>query len=198
MAAVRLFAGIRLSTPPLLAALALLLGGCALPWNTIRPAGEAIVRSPACHCRFSYPAAWYTSSANGDSSLPILGLNSYDTSSGSHAAVPSRYADIGIDWQSDPTGQLYLTATTSHFSTLPGRRLTVSGWPATAYATWTAPPAQGGIYMEHVYVFVPWYQRDYDLWLQAANPPGNDVSAPRRVFTRLLRTLVIVPPNAVP
>src|SRR5581483_9316094 len=91
MAAVRLFAGIRLSTPPLLAALALLLGGCALPWNTIRPAGEAIVRSPACHCRFSYPAAWYTSSANGDSSLPILGLNSYDTSSGSHAAVPSRY-----------------------------------------------------------------------------------------------------------
>lgn len=198
MAAVRPFAGNRVSTPLLLAALALLLGGCALPWDTARPGGEAILRSPACHCRFTYPAAWYTSSANGDASLPILGVNSYDTSSGSHAAVPSSYAGIGIDWQSDPVGQLYLTATTHHFSSLPRRRLTVSGWPASAYAAWTAPPAQGGVYMEHVYVFVPWYQRDYDLWFQAANPPSNDVSALRRVFARVLRTLTIVPPNAVP
>src|SRR5947199_99430 len=99
---------------------------------------------------------------------PPLGLTSYHASSADHAPIPTTFATIGVDWQSDPLGQLYLAATTRHFSPWPGHRLTVAGWPATSYAHWTAPPAQGGIYVEHVYFFVPWYQRDYDLWLQAA------------------------------
>jgi hypothetical protein len=52
--------------------------------------------------------------------------------------------------------------------------------------------------VEHVYFFVPWYQRDYDLSFQAANPPGHDIAPLHRVFAHLLRRLTIVPPNAVP
>lgn len=188
----------RIRISALLALVSLMMAGCAAPWASSPPQGEAVLRSPMCHCRFAYPAAWYASASNGDSSRPTLGLDSYDTSSATNAPAPASFASIGIDWQSDPIGQLYLVATTHHFSPWPAHHLTVSGWPATAFAHWTAPPSQGGIYVKHVYLFVPWYQRDYDLWLQATNPPGHDVSALQRVFTRVLRSLTIVPPNAVP
>ena len=184
--------------PALLALLPLLVTGCAEPEAARRPRGDVVLRSPSCHCRFPYPAAWYFQPANGDPSRPLLGITSYDASSADHVPIPTTFANIGVDWQSDPLGQLYLAATTRHFSPWPGHRLTVSGWPATSYAHWTAPPAQGGVYVEHVYFFVPWYQRDYDLWFQAANPPSHDIAPLHRVFAHLLRTLTIVPPNAVP
>lgn len=179
--------------------LSLALSGCAaLPWAAARPHGVQLLRSPGCHCRLRYPGAWFATAANGDSSEPALGLHSYDASSADHVPIPTRYADIGIDWQDDPTGQLYLAATTRRFSPLPAQHLTVAGWPATAFAHWTAPPARGGVYALHVYIFVPWYQRNYDLSFTAANPPGHDITALRQVFLRVLRSLVIVPPNATP
>ncbi len=181
----------------MLAVLPLLLSGCRLPWAAPSPA-LTVLRSPTCHCRFTYPGSWHFAPSNGDYSRPTLGLASYDTDSADHAPVPATYAVIGIDWQSDPIGQLYLVATTHRFTPWPAHALTVAGWPATSYAHWTAPPAQGGVYVEHVYFFMPWYQRDYDIWFQAANPPDSDVSALHRVFTQVLRSLVIVPPNAVP
>ena len=184
--------------PALLALLPLLVTGCAAPWAAGRPRGEAVLHSPSCHCRFTYPAAWYFQPSNGDPSRPLLGITSYDASSADHAPIPTTFANIGIDWQSDPLGQLYLAATTRHFSPWPGHRLTVAGRPATSYTHWPAPPAQGGVYVQHVYLFVPWYQRDYDLWFQAANPPGRDIAPLHRVFDRVLRSLKIVPPNAMP
>lgn len=187
-----------LATGLLLASLSLVEAGCHVPWAAGAPQGEAVLRSPACHCRFAYPASWYLSASNGDPGKPILGLSNYDDSGESTAPVPRTFTNIGIDWQSDPIGQLYLVATTHRFSPWPGHRLTVSGWPATSYAHWTAPPSRGGIYVEHVYVFIPWYQRDYDIWLQAANPPGGGVSSAHRVFDRVLRSLTIVLPNSVP
>lgn len=188
----------RAATTVILAALSVLLAGCALPWDRARPSGEAVMRSPECHCRYRYPAAWYFTPSNGDPARPILGLDSFDASDTDHVSIPTTFASVGVDWQSDPIGQLYLAATTQHFSPWPAQHLTVSGWSATAYAHWTAAPSRGGVYQEHVYLFVPWYQRLYDIWLQAANPPGNDISSQRGAFERLLRSMTIVPPNAVP
>jgi hypothetical protein len=182
----------------LLALLSLMVSGCAAPWAAGRVRGDVVLHSPSCHCRFAYPATWHFAPANGDTSQPEFGLYSYDATSAAHAPIPRTFANIGIDWQSDPLGQLYVAATTRRFSPWPGQRLTVSGWPATSYAHWTAPPSQGGVYLEHVYFFVPWYQRDYDLWFQAANPPGRDVSRLHRVFVQVLRSMTIVPPNAIP
>lgn len=187
----------RIVSLALAALLCAALSGCAaLPWAAARPRGERLLKSPGCHCRVTYPAAWFASAANGDSSEPALGLHSYDESSADHAPIPARYADIGIDWQDDPMGQLYLATTTSHISPLAAQHLTVSGWPATAYAQWTAPPAQGGIYQQHIYLFVPWYQRDYDISFSAANPPGNDITGLRNIFMQVVHSLVIVPPTA--
>lgn len=177
---------------PLLA-LPFVLTACAAPWMAAsRPRGTVVLRSPSCHCRFTYPAAWYFTPGNGDSSLPILGLTNYDASSADHVPIPATFADIGISWQSDPIGQLYLAATTRHFAPGQGHHLKVSGWPATSYGHWTAPRAQGGIYVEHIYVFVPWYQRDYDVWFDAAIPRLH------RVFDGVVSSLTIVPPGAVP
>ncbi len=175
----------------------LLLAGCAVPWAP--PAhGQIVLRSPECHCRFTYPAAWYFAPANGDASVPTLSLANYDTSSADHVPVPRTFALIGVAWLNDPLGQLYLAAATRHLSSGQERHLVISGRAATSFGAWTAPPAQGGVYVEHVYLFVPWYQRDYDFSFQAANPPTNDVSALRRVFVQVLRSMVIVPPNALP
>ncbi len=182
--------------PPLLL-LPPLLTACALPWTPARH-GLVVLRSPACHCRFTYPAAWYFQPSNGDTSRPILGLSSYDASSADHVPIPATFADVGINWQSDPTGQLYLAATTRSFSHDQARRLTVSSWPATSYTHWTAPRSQGGVYQEHVYVFVPWYQRDYDIWFDASSPHAADIPRLHRVFEQVVRSITIVPPNAVP
>lgn len=174
-----------------------LLTACAIPVAPSRH-GALVLRSPSCHCRFTYPASWYFQASNGDTSRPILGLSSYDASSADHAPIPATFADVGINWQSDPTGQLYLAAATRNFSHDQARRLTVSSWPATAVAHWTAPRAQGGVYQEHVYVFVPWYQRDYDIWFDAGSPRLADISRLHRTFQQVVRSLTIVPPNAVP
>ncbi len=177
--------------------LALLLAGCSVPWAG-RPRGEAVLHSLTCHCRLIYPASWWTTGNPGDPSRPMVGLDSFDSLDADHAPIPATYASIGIDWQSDPIGQLYLTMTMRDTSSEPARHLTVSGWPATAYAHWTAPLSDGGYYEEHVYFFVPWYQRLYDVWLHAANPPGHDVSAQIRVFQRVLSTFTVVLPTATP
>jgi hypothetical protein len=154
--------------------------------------------SPACQCRFSYPAAWYFRTAIGDTSQPQLALHSYDDANTDHRPVPTRFADIGIDWHPDPHGHLYQALTAPHALSLPGlaeRRvpLVVAGFPAVSYASWTAPPSEGGIYEQHVYLWVPAYDRDYDLSLMAGNPPGRDVAGERAVFARVLRSLVIGP-----
>jgi hypothetical protein len=174
-----------------------LLAGCALPWAS-QPHGELVVHSPNCHCRFSYPATWYFTSGNNDSSKPALGIDSFDSNSADHAPIPTTFASIGIDWQADPIGQLYLAATTHRFSPWPGRHLTVSGWPGTTYSHWTAPRNQGGLYVEHFYVFVPWYQRDYDFWLEVADPAGTSLARLHRVFDRVLQSMTLVLPDATP
>jgi hypothetical protein len=179
------------------ALLTLLLAGCSVPWAG-RPRGEAVLHSLTCHCHLIYPASWWTTGNPGDPSRPMVGLDSFDSLDADHAPIPSRYASIGIDWQNDPIGQFYLAITTSRFSPEPAQHLTVSGWPATAYAHWTAPPSDGGYYEVHVYFFVPWYQRLYDVWLHAASPPGHDVSAQSRSFKRVLGTFTVVPPTATP
>lgn len=184
--------------PVPLAVLALLLAGCAVPWSAPPVHGNLVLRSPECHCRFTYPASWRFAAANGDPSTPTLSLASYDTSSADHVPVPRTFAIIGIDWRDDPLGQLYLATTTRHLSGGKGRSVVVSGRSATLYSSWTAPPAQGGVYVEHIYLFVPWYQRDYDLSFQAANPPSNDVRALHSVFASVVHSLTIVPPNALP
>jgi len=172
----------------------------SLPWRTRAATGDALVKSPGCPCRFSYPASWYFSAANGDSSMPQLAVHSYNDSSAAHAPIPTRFADVGIDWHPDPTGQLYLAATTRHFSPLPEQveRLVVAGRPAMSYAHWTAPPSEGGVYEQHVYVWAPEEQLDYDISLMATNPPGRDVARERAIFDRIVGSLVIgpQPPNA--
>jgi len=181
---------------PAVCALALLaLGGCAPPWETRVATGDVLKWSPSCPCTFSYPASWYYEASDGDTSKSQLAVHSYNSSSAAHAPIPTRFADVGIDWHSDPTGQLYLAATTRHFSPLPEQvaRLTVSGYPAMSYAHWTAPPSEGGVYEEHVYLWAPEYQQDYDISLMAANPPGRDVARERAVFDRIVRSLVIAP-----
>lgn len=188
----------RLLNPILCLLLPLLLAGCAAPWAAQPQSGMVVRHSPECRCRFAYPAAWSFAPSNGDASAPTLGLASYDASSADHVPVPRVFAIIGIDWLSDPLGQLYLATTTRHFSGGSGRRVIVSGRAATAYGAWTAPPALGGVYREHVYLFVPWYQRDYDFSLEAANPPSDDVRALRRVFAQVLSSVTIVPPNVLP
>jgi hypothetical protein len=157
-----------------------------------------MVRSPQCHCRFSYPAVWHFAPSNGDPSQPTLGLANYDTSSADHVPVPRAFALIGIDWLSDPVGQLYLATTTRHVAGASPHHLLVSGRLATAYGYWTASPAHDGVYVEHVYLFVPWYQRDYDISFEAANPPTANVTALHHVFEQVLRSLTIVPPNVLP
>ncbi len=178
---------------------AILLSGCApLPWQTRTATGDTLKRSPHCPCSFSYPTSWYFEAANGDTSKPQLAVHSYNDSSAAHIPIPTRFADIGIDWHPDPTGQLYLAATTRHLAAQPEQveRLTVSGYPATSYAYWTAPPADGGVYEQHIYLWVPEYQLDYDLSLLAANPPGRDVARERAVFDAIVRSLVIGPQPA--
>lgn len=178
--------------------LALGLSGCAvLPSSVARARGDQVLRSPGCQCRMSYPASWGATAANGDSSEPALGLHSYDASSSDHAPIPARFADVGINWLNDATGQLYLAATTGRFAT-GAHHLTVSGWPATSFAHWTASPRAGGVFEQHVYLFVPWYQRDYDISFRAANPPSGDIAPLQRIFARMLHSFVVVPPNAVP
>ncbi len=183
----------------LFAVVAVLLSGCApLPWQTRTAARDVLKRSPHCPCSFSYPASWYFEAANGDTSKPQLAVHSYNDSSAAHVPIPTRFADIDIDWHPDPIGQLYLAATTRHLSAQPEQveRLTVSHYPATSYAYWTAPPAGGGVYEQHIYLWVPEYQQDYDLSLLAANPPGRDVARERAVFAAIVRSLVIGPQPA--
>ncbi len=173
-----------------------LLSGCApLPWQTRVATGNVLKISPNCPCRFSYPVSWYFSAADGDASKPQLAVHSYNDSSAAHAPIPTRFADVGIDAHPDPTGQLYLAATTRHFSPIPEqvRRLVVSDRPAVSYAHWTAPPSEGGIYEEHIYLWAPELQQDYDISLLAANPPGQDISRERAVFDGIVRSLVIGP-----
>lgn len=181
-----------------LAVLALSLAGCAAPWPVPLAHGNLVLRSPDCHCRFTYPASWRFAAANGDPSTPTLSVASYDTSSADHVPVPHTFAIIGIDWRDDPLGQLYLATTTRRLSGGNERHVVVSGRSATLYSSWTAPHAQGGVYVEHIYLFVPWYQRDYDLSFQAANPPSNDVRALHSVFAAVVHSLAIVAPNALP
>ena len=172
------------------------LGGCApLPWQTRAATGDVLKISPGCPCRFSYPASWYYSDAGGDTSKPQLAVHSYNDSSAAHAPIPTRFADVGIDWRPDSTGQLYLAATSRHFAPLPEQveRLVVSGFQAMSYAHWTAPPSEGGVYEEHIYFWAPQYQQDYDLSLLAANPPGRDVARERAIFRRIVGSLVIGP-----
>jgi len=137
--------------------IALLVGGCAPPpGQTARPpTGDRRAVSPACQCRFSYPAAWYFRTAIGDTSQPQLALHSYDDANTDHRPVPTRFADIGLDWHPDPGGHLYQALTAPHALSLPGlseRRapLVVAGFPAVSYAYWTAPPSAGGIYEQHM------------------------------------------------
>src|SRR5579871_6333950 len=56
-----------------LAVLPLLLSGCRLPWAAPSPA-LTVLRSPTCHCRFTYPGSWHFAPSNGDYSRPTLGL----------------------------------------------------------------------------------------------------------------------------
>jgi len=182
------------------ACITLLVGGCAPPpGQTARPpTGDRRAVSPACQCRFSYPAAWYFRTAIGDTSQPQLALHSYDDANTDHRPVPTRFADIGLDWHPDPGGHLYQALTAPHALSLPRLAehrapLVVAGFPAVSYAHWTAPPSEGGIYEQHVYLWAPAYDRDYDLSLMAGNPPGRDVARARAVFTRVLRSLVIGP-----
>ena len=180
------------------ACIGLLVGGCApLPGQTTRPpTGDRRAVSPACPCRFSYPAAWSFRTAIGDTSQPQLALHSYDDANPDHLPVPTRFADIGLDWHPDPDGLLYQALTAPHALSLPGlsehrAHLVVSGFPALSYAHWTGLPSEGGLYEQHVYLWAPAYGRDYDLSLMAANPPGRDVARERAVFARVLRSLVI-------
>ncbi len=195
-----------------LALVATLLGGCAVlavgaarshattPTPSVSCSaspGLASLCSPTCPCRLSYPASWSFQDARGDASKPAFGLYSYDDVSADHATIPARYASIGVDWQPDPAGQLYLATTTRNFGGVSGRPLTVSGYPAMSYAYWTDRPADGGVYQQHVYVYVPANQRDYDLSFTASPPSANVVSA-QRIFARTLRSLVIVRPGMAP
>lgn len=189
------------------AVVVVLLSGCAsLPWRTPVATGSVLLQSPGCACRFVYPASWFYEAANGDASKSNLAVHSYNDSSAAHVPIPTHFADIGIDWLPDPTGQLYLAATTRHFSPMPGeqaKHLVVSNRPAMSFSYWTARPSGGGIFEEHVYVWVPEYQRDYDISLLAANPPSDDVAHDRAVFAKLVHSLVIGPqalssPSPVP
>lgn len=180
----------------LFALIVILLSGCApLPWEARAAAGDVLKVSQGCPCRFSYPASWYYSASDGDTSKSRLAVHNYNDSSAAHAPIPTRFADVGIDWHPDPTGQLYLAATTRHFAPIPEQatRLVVSNRDAMSYAHWTAPPSEGGVYEEHIYLWAPELQLDYDISLMAANPPSRDIAAERATFYKIVRSLVIGP-----
>ena len=158
--------------------------------------GDVLAVSSPCQCRFRYPAAWFLRTAIGDTSQPQLALHSYNDAALDHLPVPTRSADIGLDWRPDPDGLLYRAISAPHAVSLSGlaeRRtsLVVSGLPAVSYAHWTGAPSAGGVYEQHVYLWAPASQRDYDLSLLAGNPPGRDVARARAVFARVLRSLII-------
>jgi len=150
---------------------------------------------PSCPCQFEVPPTWWYDDARQDLAKPRLGFHSYDAVSADHASIPTTLADMGVDWSCDPGGALYQATVKSPFSPLPPRPLTVAGQPAVSFAHWTAPPTQGGLYEQQVYVYIPQFERDYHFTLLAANPPGQDVGAFQHVFNTLLTSFQLTVPN---
>lgn len=180
------------------------VGVDALPHPLTPPIGQdpsqkgyqnGVANFPSCPCQFKVPPAWWYDDARQDLAKPRLGFHSYDAVSADHASIPTTLADMGVDWSCDPGGTLYQATVKSPFSSLPPRLLTVAGQPAVSFAHWTAPPTQGGLYEQQVYVYIPQFERDYHFTLLAANPPGQDVSAFQQVFNALLSSFQLTVPN---
>ena len=161
------------------------------PRQASSPQGLVTKESTSCPCTFSYPASWFFEAGAPDQSKASLGLHNYDGTSAAHLPIPTRFADIGINWLCDPGGVLYRATVRARYSPFPARRLVVAGYPAVSYAHWTAAVADGGVYEQQVYLYVPEYARDYNISLLTGNPPGRDIAAMQQVFHNVIASLHI-------